>query len=191
MIANHTEDLQLLARIKTGESEAFDLLFLKYYSNLIRFCKSLLPYPTDEAEDVVLEVFHKFWQQRDSMIIHSSLSSFLYASVKNRVYDYYRKHGLRTFTTLDAIPESLHLDYQSPDQIIEFKEVCENLEKMIKMLPEKMQIIFRMNREDSLTYQEIADLLEISINSVKTQMYRAIKFLKENHRFNRYNGSAI
>lgn len=191
MIANHTEDLQLLARIKTGEPEAFDLLFLKYYSNLMRFCKSLLPYPSDEAEDVVLEVFHKFWQQRNFVTIHSSLSSFLYAAVKNRVYDYHRKHSLRTFTTLDAIPESLHLDYQSPDQIIEFKEICENLEKMVKMLPEKMQIIFRMNREDSLTYQEIADLLEISINSVKTQMYRAIKFLKENHRFNRYNGSAI
>lgn len=179
MTANQTDDLQLLARISGGESRAFDLLFLKYYPNLLRFATSLLPYPSDEAEDVVLEVFHQVWRQRESMQVHTSLSAFLYAAVKNRVYDYRRKQKGRINTSLEGTPAEVSEDYQGPDQVLTYKELAENLEKLVKALPERMQLIFRMNREDQLTYQEIADLLEISLNSVKTQMYRAIKFLKE------------
>lgn len=181
MTANHTDDLQLLARIKVGESRAFDLLFLKYYPNLLHFSRSLLPYPSDEAEDVVLEVFHQFWRSRDTINIHSSLSAFLYASVKNRVYDYRRK--LKPNRPLEEIQDDIMASQEGPDHALNYKEIAENLEKLIKLLPERMQLIFRMNREDELSYQEIADLLEISINSVKTQMYRAIKFLKETYRF--------
>lgn len=183
MNAHHSEDIQLLGRIKDGESQAFDLLFLKYYSNLLRFSKSLLPYPTDAAEDVVLEVFHRFWQNRKSIIVHTSLSSFLYKSVKNNIYDHYRKHKSVVFEVMEDIHTELNADYATPDQILNFKELSEQLERLIKMLPEKMQVIFRMSREDNLTYQEIADLLDISVNSVKTQMYRAVKFLKESYRF--------
>lgn len=183
MTANHTDDLQLLARIKAGESRAFDQLFLKYYPNLLHFCRSLLPYPSDEGEDVVLEVFQQVWRHREKMNIHSSLSAFLYASVKNRVYDYRRKQHPGTNMPLEEIPGELIANRECPDQVLTYKELSESLEKLIKLLPERMQLIFRMNREDQLTYQEIANLLEISVNSVKTQMYRAIKFLKESYRF--------
>lgn len=182
MTAYHTEDLQLLVRIKNGESRAFDLLFLKYYPNLLRFGKSLLPYPTDAAEDVVLEVFQNFWQKRNAVVIQSSLSALLYKCVKNRVYDNYRKHKLPVLTTLEDVPAELELNHATPDQLLNYKELAQSLERLIKMLPEKMQVIFRMSREDNLTYEEIADILDISINSVKTQMYRAIKFLKESYR---------
>lgn len=181
MTANHTDDLQLLARIKVGESRAFDLLFVKYYPNLLHFSRSLLPYPSDEAEDVVLEVFHQFWRSRDTINIHSSLSAFLYVSVKNRIYDYRRK--LKLNTPLEDIHGDTMASQEGPDHTLNYKEAAENIEKLIRLLPERMQLIFRMNREDELSYQEIADLLEISINSVKTQMYRAIKFLKETYRF--------
>ncbi|MFD0765461.1 sigma-70 family RNA polymerase sigma factor [Mucilaginibacter lutimaris] len=184
MTANQSEDFQLLARVKMGESKAFDLLFLKYYANLLRFGKSLLPYPTDAAEDIVLEVFHHFWCQRDAIIVHSSLSSLLYRSVKNRVYDNYRKSKLAVLTTLEEMPVDADIHFATPDQLLDYKELERNLERLIGMMPERMQVIFRMSREDYLTYQEIADLLEISVNSVKTQMYRAIKFLKESHRLN-------
>ncbi|MBL4678108.1 MAG: RNA polymerase sigma-70 factor [Mucilaginibacter sp.] len=178
-----TEDIQLLVRIKASDSQAFDQLFLKYYANLVRFSRSLLPYPTDAAEDVVLEVFQNFWQQRECMIVHTSLSSLLYRCVKNRVYDKFRKHKFAVLSTLEDVPEERDLDCATPDQILSYKELAASLERLIKLMPEKMQVIFRMSREDNLTYQEIADLLEISVNSVKTQMYRAIKFLKKSHRF--------
>lgn len=180
MTANHTDDLQLLARIKVGESRAFDLLFMKYYPNLLHFSRSLLPYPSDEAEDVVLEVFQQFWRNRETINIHSSLSSFLYTAAKNRVNDYRRK--LKPNTSLENIHGDIMASEEGPDHTLNYKEIAENLERLIKLLPERMQLIFRMNREDELSYQEIADLLDISINSVKTQMYRAIKFLKETYR---------
>ncbi|PWG81544.1 RNA polymerase sigma factor [Pararcticibacter amylolyticus] len=183
MNAHHSEDIQLLERIKAGESQAFDLLFLKYYSNLMRFGKSLLPYPSDAAEDVVLEVFHKFWQNRKTIIVHTSLSALLYKAVKNHIYDHHRKYRSVLFAVIEDVHTELNTDYATPDQILNLKELSEELERLIKKLPEKMQVIFRMSREDSLTYQEIADILEISVNSVKTQMYRAIKFLKESYRF--------
>ncbi|MCX2479066.1 RNA polymerase sigma-70 factor [Pedobacter sp. MC2016-15] len=182
MTNNALEDNLLLSRIKNSETPAFDQLFLKYHPNLLRFSRSLLPYPSDAAEDLVIEVFHKLWQDRSSIIIHSSLSALLYKCVKNRVYDHYRKHKMAVLTTLEEMPEDLDLHYASPDQVFDYKELAQNLERLIKKLPEKMQVIFRMSREDNLSYQEIADLLEISLNSVKTQMYRAVKYLKESYR---------
>ena len=106
---------------------------------------------------------------------------FRCVDVKKRIYAYRRK--LKLNTPLAAIHGDTMASQGRPDHTLNYKEAAENIEKLIRLLPERMQLIFRMNREDELSYQEIADLLEISINSVKTQMYRAIKFLKETYRF--------
>lgn len=179
MITGKTEDQVLLKRIQNDDAQAFDQLFMAYYPGLMRYCKMLLPYPSDEAEEALLDVFFKVWQQRKQLNIHSSLSSFLYTAVKNRVHDYYRKKKLKVYDLEGVAENEADAHYLLPDQQLVYKELQENIEQLISSLPERSQLIFRMNREDDLTYEEIASLLNISINSVKTQMYRAIKFLKQ------------
>lgn len=179
MITGKTEDQVLLKRIQDDDAQAFDQLFIAYYPGLLRYCKMLLPYPSDEAEEALLDVFFKIWAQRKQLFIHSSLSAFLYTAVKNRVQDYYRKRKLKFYGLEGAAEREAVEPYLLPDQQLVYKELKENIEQLICLLPERSQLVFRMNREDELTYEEIASLLNISINSVKTHMFRSIKFLKQ------------
>jgi RNA polymerase sigma-70 factor (ECF subfamily) len=68
--------------------DAFDTIFKRYYEGLLSFAKVLIPYPTDEAEDIVAEIFCTMWLNRKQTSITNTLGAYLYTAVKNRVFDY-------------------------------------------------------------------------------------------------------
>lgn len=184
-----TDDVLLIQCIKENSDEkAFETLFEKYYSGLLRYARTLMPYPSDEAEDLVTGVFFSLWQQRAALHIHSSVASYLYIAVRNRIHDHYRKNRL-VLEPITEIDEDAGSDYSLPDQLLMDKELYLEMERLVAMLPERTQLIFRMSREDQMTYADIATVLHISINSVKTQMYRAIKALKEAFRASNSDGN--
>ncbi|TCD00296.1 RNA polymerase sigma-70 factor [Pedobacter frigidisoli] len=185
MNINQTEDFALLMRLRNDEEKSFDQLFKKYYPGLVRFGKSLLRSSDGDAEDLVQDVFFKLWEARKGLSIHSALNSFLYISVRNRVNDHFRKLKNQPTLGIDFTEEKFAEEYLIPDQLLIYKELQLDMDQMISLLPERTELVFRMNRHDHLSYEEIAQILAISINSVKTHMYRAIKFLKEN--FRHYN----
>jgi len=177
-----TNDGLLLKQIIDCDDEkAFDQLFTRYYPGLINYSRMLLPYPTDEAEDIITEVFLKIWQQRATLVIHSSFASYLYIAVKNRISDYYRKNRMNVHESLDSLVNNACPEY-IPDQQLTYKELNIEMERLIDRLPARTQLIFKMNRHDHITYDDIALILNLSVNSVKTHMYRALKFLKEEYR---------
>src|SRR4051812_40996604 len=111
MMHKETDDNLLIKRIKNSDEKGLDALFVKYYAGLLNYCKQHLPYPSDEAEDIILEVFFKIWHQRDVLIIQTSLASYLYAAVKNRVHDFYRKKNIAPYETLDRAKDKPAPDY--------------------------------------------------------------------------------
>ncbi|WP_421944216.1 RNA polymerase sigma factor [Pedobacter sp.] len=185
MNINQTEDFELLKQLANDDEKAFDELFIRYYPGLIRFCKSLLNAADGDAEDVVQDVFFKLWESRKLISVHTALNSFLYTSVKNKVNDHFRKRKIKAFVPIDSIEDRSTDAFSAPDQQLMYKELHFDIHQMITLLPERTELVFRMNRHDHLPYEEISKILGISIHSVKTHMYRAIKFLKEN--FRQYN----
>lgn len=174
-----TDDILLIQRItERNDEKAFETLFEKYYAGLLRYAKTLLPYPSDEAEDLITGVFFSLWQQRSTLKIYSSVASYLYIAVRNRIQDHYRKNKM-IFEPLSGQNEDAGPDYTLPDQLLSYKELHLEMERLVTLLPERTQLVFRMSREDQMTYADIAAVLNISVNSVKTQMYRAVKALKE------------
>jgi RNA polymerase sigma-70 factor (family 1) len=181
MTYNQSEDLDLIARLNKGDRQAFNTIFLKYYPGLISYGNTLLANNNALAEDLIQEVFLKIWNQRNTLFVHTSLSSFLFTSLKNKIKDVYREKHFPLYDPTDMQFDEESNASQSPDNILIFKELNASLEDMINLLPAKTKIIYRMNREDNLTYDEIANLLTLTRNSVKTHMFRAIKFLKEHY----------
>ncbi len=181
MGARFKDDKALLKSVQNGDEAAFDALFQKFYPGLLRYAQLLLPYPSDVAEEAVMDVFVKLWNQPLDFDFHTSLASFLYIAVKNRAVDYSRRNNFMICVPVDMAEHEAGQAYMIPDQQLSFKELAKGMEQLIGMLPERTQLVFRMNRHDELSYQEIATLLNLSINSVKTHMYRAIKFLKESY----------
>ena len=170
---------ELLHRLSEGDTVAFDRLFLTYYQGLIRYAKSLMPYPSDAAEDIVCGIFGLLWEHRMRLNISSSIAAYLYTSVKNKILKEINREKLYERTTdrtehID-IADSTHYE---PDNILHYKQLDERIRSLINKLPERTKMVFLMNRNDKLTYDDIAILLDISIHSVKTHMYRALLFLK-------------
>lgn len=160
----------------SGSEDAFDTIFKRYYEGLLNFAKVLIPYPTDEAEDIVADMFCTLWNNRKQIHITNTLGAYLYTAVKNRVFDHYRKRKM-----IFHIPEDVADDYQQPDHLLMYKDVTLRIQHLISELPPQMRLVFQLHRYEGFSYEEIAALLNISVNSVKTHMFRALKSLKASY----------
>jgi len=178
-LAPSSSDQQYLQALALGSEAAFDALFARYYAGLKRYASSLLPFPSDAAEDVVADVFCALWTNRTDLTVQGSLAAYLYVAVKHRSYDRLRQQRYQAapedHDASDAQPEAAYLQ---PDQLLAYQELIQHLLQRINQLPERTRQVFQLHRDGGLTYEDIADLLAISLNSVKTHMFRALRFLK-------------
>ena len=161
-------DLEYLGEIRKGSKEYFELLFRKYYQSLVIFSNHFIDDKT-AAEDIVQEFFTRMWEQRESIGIGGSVKNYLFRSIKNSTLNYitYNSKFSRNEKTQSLI-ETLHsLD---PIDIDELEiEVINALNK----LPERGREIFLLHYKDGYTYEEIAGMLGISKNTVKTHILRS------------------
>jgi len=176
---NYITDEELLRRIKHDDSKALKILFERYYPSLcsfaFRFVKTI-----HLAEEAVSDVFLTIWIKKENIEIRTNLKTYLYAAVRNQSMNYVKHHtfsfeDIETVDTQDAISE-----FHPHAQMI-YEELKDDIDALLRQLPEKRQIIFRMNRIDGLSYKEIAEILSISIHTVQNQMVAAVKFLSGHH----------
>lgn len=86
----------------------------------------------------------------------------------------------------EAAQEVVGQKHQLPDHLMSFKQFNERIIYLVNQLPEKTRLVFMMSREEGLTYEQIAEITDVSINTIKTHMFRAIRFLKEAFNANDY-----
>ncbi len=169
-----------------GDEKSFDQLFTHFYPGLLRYAKSLLSYANYEAEDIVSDVFCSLWINRENLEIRDSIASYLYRAVKNKIINHYKKHKLNVVDIDETAHEVVGQKHQLPDNLMSFKQFNERITYLINQLPEKTRVVFMMSREEGLTYEQIAEIMDVSINTIKTHMFRAIRFLKEAFNANDY-----
>lgn len=153
----------------------FKEVFLKYYNPLCNFCHRYIK-DGDEVQDVVQDVFEKLWIKRDTITFEKPIQYYLFTSVKNRAIEKIRKkkRNSELIDNLDT-PTQTEDVVEDTDQFVR-KEM---LHKAIKQLPPKCQKIFIMSKVEGLTYNEIADEMEISVKTVENQMRRAFQILRK------------
>ncbi len=157
---------------------AFELLFRKYYSDLSRWAYHYLR-DSDSAEEVVQDLFYRFWRDREQLNITTSVKSYLYQAVSNNCKMMLAKQRRRS-----AIESELAREKQDeqtrPSEILEASEIREVVSKTLDQLPERSAAIFRMSRYEGLKYREIAEILSISIKTVEANMGRALEMFRKN-----------
>lgn len=170
-------DLELYNQFKTGSREAYQSLFEKYYPQLVRFAMVYVK-DSDIAEEIVQDLFVKLWIKKDTLKIKSAFKSYLFSAVRNRAFNYFRdkKEYLNVESDLPLIDKiSSHQDSTNFD----FEKLQAAVKSAIEALPEKCRKIFRMSREEELTYKQIAEKLDVSPKTVENQMGIALKKLRE------------
>jgi len=169
----HSE-FEIIKRIRANDVEAFSGVFRRFYEPLCLFAGRYL-HDIQAAEGIVQDVFVRLWESRDTLSIQSSLKSYLYASVRNACLNTIKRENFTT--SLDYEEEQSDTSDMQPDIQLESNELAEALEQAMNGLGPKCRQIFCMAKYDRLSYQEIAKVLNISINTVKTQLKRALKSL--------------
>ncbi|MGN8039901.1 RNA polymerase sigma factor [Chitinophaga sp. 22321] len=165
----------LLEKIYREDDQlAFRQLFLQYSDRLIAFAVSLLP----SREEAVADVFVKIWQNRASLSAVRNLNTYLYTAVRNTAYNYRISAGrIPEILTGEHIQVTVDTMAASPEDMLISKENLQKIEQAINLLPARCKLIFRLVKEDGLKYREVAEILEVSINTVNTQMAIALKKL--------------
>ncbi|MDW3648730.1 MAG: sigma-70 family RNA polymerase sigma factor [Bacteroidia bacterium] len=174
----------LIQRIATYDDKlAFESLLKLYSERLFTYAMVLLK-KEELAEEVVSDVWLKLWNNRKRLteIIH--FDSYLYTAIKNQALSYSVKenslngslHRIRDYHHLPIEPASLEPD---PFKQLEAKELKEVIIEVTNLLPPLGKKAFRMVREEGRSYQESADALGISVNTLKTHLRRATKKLRK------------
>ena len=177
-------DNEILKHIKNGNKTVFEILFKTYYDPL---CKSIQVFVKHRyiAEEIVQDTFLKLWEEKDNLYIETSWRAFLFRCVHNNCINYLKSNQIQQIHS-EAVQDEIK--YHAEIALRNFSETALDmmtsneleayLNSAIQNLPGQCREIFTLNRFEQLSYQEIAQKLNISINTVKTQMVRALDKLR-------------
>ena len=139
----------------------------------------------DVAEDIVQELFYTLWKERTNLRIVWSVKPYLYNAVRNQSLQYLehlyvRKQYFQKMVS-DAMPESDPND--SPQKILEYKELEQRLEIALEKLPKRRRDIFRMSRFEGKKYEQIALEMSLSVKTIEAEMSKALQALRKSLKF--------
>ena len=163
------KEKDLIRQIANGDEEAFEKLFNTYFRYLHNVAYNRLR-SGEVAEDIVQDIFADLWKNRKTLKIHTSVQSWLFQAVKNRVYKYIRHRSVRE---KEMYIRRIHDDYyaQNPfpqsQKVIEGEELKHMVSAHLNDLPEKSRTIFSLSREEQYTHNQNAEKLNCSPKTVE------------------------
>ncbi len=171
------EDLQirLIEGLKTGDKRIFDEIFRLYYAPLCHYCKRFVS-DAEIAEEIVQDLFFKLWIKRDSLILRTSLQSYLFKAVKNHSLNYLNQLKIQE-------KHRQYVGFQVNDPFVASDQLEESdltilIQGAILKLPDKRREVFELSRHEGLKYSQIAEKLNISVKTVEAQMSKALEQLR-------------
>lgn len=182
------EDIEkdIIKQLKDGDNEAYKWIYDHHYTVL---CDVAYQYLHDAflAKAMVGDVIFHLWEVRDTLHVSSSLRSYLVRAVRNRCLDHLKsEHAQREVTFSSLTPEDLDADegrYGLSDnyplgKLLE-RELEAEIRTAIRNLPAECRRVFLKSRFEEKKYEEIAEELHISVNTVKYHMKNALSLLQQ------------
>jgi len=176
------DDFNLINRFKDGDASAFDEIISKYQDKLYNLCRHMLGNAHD-AEDAAQDVFLKAYQNLNKFKPDSSLYTWLYRIAINTCIDYRRKPFFeslfKTSKEGDVFAVDQLSDSPSPERLYESKLISNAIQLALGRLSEKLRTVIVLKEIEGLSYEEMAEVLDVSIGTVKSRISRAREELKK------------
>ena len=167
----------LIKQLVRGDQKAFRKIYDLYKDRLYYYALKITK-ENEASEDVVQQVFVNLWNHRKDICLNYSFDAYLFRIVRNCAFNYLKSAAKAKLLKQEYRDEcawySLGVDGHTA-----YYECEEVALQAINALPEKRQIIFKMSYEDGMSHEDIAELLDISIHTVKSQLSKATKKIKE------------
>ena len=174
------DEKSLVLGLQKGNIPAFERIFSLYHKRIYNFCLSLHQ-SSDDAEETVQKVFVALWEQREQVDENKPIGIYLYSIARYMIYQDFRQKVYKKAAFDYFILNSIDSNESTKDEVL-FNELVNFLESQIERLPERQREIFKLSRFTDLTYKQIAEQLNITENTVDTQIRRALKFIKDKYK---------
>lgn len=174
----------LIKELSKGKKTAFKKLFRLYYPRLKRYANSFLK-STDEAEDIVQDVFYHIWKNRETLKSEKHFSAFLFTLVKNRCLNSLKRKVVEDkFVVQQAkieTEELYHISFEVEEKFTSMEEKLESeIENVILKMPERCQIAFRFKWLEGKKVREISELMDISTTMVDKHLAKGFQIARQN-----------
>ena len=167
---------ELFLRIASGDESAFRILFDEYRERLFVFAWQLC-HSAAEAEEVVQDIFLRLWQGRESLVNVDYPRKYIYVMARNRTLDLLAKIA-RDKQLIKDVWANLSEPDSVTENILQAAETEKLINEAVARLPEKKQTIFWLSRRDGLTHQQIAEQMDLSVQTVKNILTEILKQIK-------------
>lgn len=166
---------QLLIRLRTGDRQAFELIYREYAPRLHAYCLNITK-SAEDAQDLVQEAFAVLWEKRDT--VHTGIASFLFAIVKNQLITIFRRR----------IHEPQYEDYVEYVNDIRLSTFCEPMlydeyrraiSDILRSLPDQQRIVFVLHRLQGLSHKQISAQLHLSEQTTRNLLSLALKEIRQ------------
>ncbi|HSR43341.1 MAG TPA: sigma-70 family RNA polymerase sigma factor [Longimicrobiales bacterium] len=172
--ANPPTDGELIAGIRSGDADALEQLVNAYWDTLVQFAGRVLGGQAD-PQDVVQEAFIRIWTHRERWDADGSVRSLLYTVTRNAALDERRRHARGERAARATQPP---VSPTAPSDDAQAAQLREAAFHAVEALPSKRRAVFRLAREEGLTYGEIAAVMGISAQTVANHMSLALADLR-------------
>lgn len=169
-------DHELTTLLHEGDVRAFTEIYERYHSLLYSYAHKKLN-NKQEAQDIIHEVLTALWTRRYDFSMQTSLPSYLFTAVRNKSLDLFshKKVEAKYLASLQNFIEDAGVQ---TDFLIRENDLKNLIEKEIQALPPRMKEVFQLSRKDKLSHKEIANLMNISEQTVSTQIKKALRILR-------------
>lgn len=187
------DDLDFIKRFKDGDTSAFGEIVLKYQDRIYNLCRHMLG-NAHNAEDAAQDAFLKAYQALPRFQPDASLYTWLYRIATNTCIDYKRKPVFESLFRRSADGEELvhdrASDEPSPERLYQSRQMDQALRESLGKLSPKLRAIIILKEIEEMSYEEIAETLDISLGTVKSRISRAREELQKSmKKFREQNGN--
>ena len=176
-------DWDLVARAQKGDLDAFTLIVNQYKMRLFGYILRMI-HSREDAEDILQEVFLRVYSSLARYSPQYQFSTWIYRIAQNLCIDHLRRRKLSTFSVDEKFgsEEELTLELpdesMSPESIFESNAVKQEVEEAIYELPVKYRSVIILRHIQDLSYEEISQIMDMPVNTVKTHIFRARRILR-------------
>jgi RNA polymerase sigma-70 factor (ECF subfamily) len=170
-------DEELIQEIKADNMFAFDVLYKKYCKKVYKFGYSILKSP-EESENLMQDVFLNLWVNRHQIQKDSSVKSYVFTITYNSAISVIRKKAKES-QFVEYLKSLQEISEEPVNVRLEYTELANTLDGIINALPPRQKEVYLLQRVEGLKYSEIAERLNISVNTIENHMSRALKTIRE------------
>lgn len=180
-------EAEIIQGLQQGNELVFKLLVENYQKMVVNTCFGLV-HSSEDAEDIAQEVFIEVFRSVHKFRADAKISTWLYRIAVNRSLNFIRDNKKnRWFQSIEDAVQTKSNQLQQisisksdhPEFSLENKQRAILLHETINRLPQKQKVAFTLSKYEELSYQEISEVMELSISSVESLLYRAKKNLQK------------